>query len=240
MRKIIRLQDGWKFHRGDVEPHYPKFKGVAYVGAKTERAKQGPACKDYIINDPFSRNHVHSAEDWETVSVPHDYHAADGYDPNENEALGFCRYENGWYVLRFTVSPEEADRRLTLYFEGVTTHATVWLNGFLMKHNFCGYTSFEVDITDAARVGEENVLSVYVSTEETEGWWYEGGGITQEEQKKIFEPFYSSKNSNTSWGMGLYHVRTIVRAHVGSLRVESQPGKGTSFFVLLPKYVQGR
>lgn len=68
----------------------------------------------------------------------------------------------------------------------------------------------------------------------------EGGGITQEEQKKIFEPFYSSKNSNTSWGMGLYHVRTIVRAHVGSLRVESQPGKGTSFFVLLPKYVQGR
>ena len=179
MRKMIRLQDGWKFHRGDVEPHYPKFKGVAYVGAKTERAKQGPACKDYIINDPFSRNHVHSAEDWETVSVPHDYHAADGYDPNENEALGFCRYENGWYVLRFTVSPEEADRRLTLYFEGVTTHATVWLNGFLMKHNFCGYTSFEVDITDAARVGEENVLSVYVSTEETEGWWYEGGGITR-------------------------------------------------------------
>ena len=65
----------------------------------------------------------------------------------------------------------------------------------------------------------------------------EGGGITQEEQKKICEPFYSSKNSNMSWGMGLYHVRTIVRAHVGSLRVESQPGKGTSFFVLLPKYV---
>ena len=68
----------------------------------------------------------------------------------------------------------------------------------------------------------------------------EGCGMTKAEQKKIFEPFYSSKNSNTSWGMGLYHVRTIVRAHVGSLRVESQPGKGTSFFVLLPKYVQGR
>ena len=47
---------------------------------------------------------------------------------------------------------------------------------------------------------------------------------TKAEQKKIFEPFYSSKNSNTSWGMGLYHVRTIVRAHVGSLRVESKPG----------------
>ncbi len=52
----------------------------------------------------------------------------------------------------------------------------------------------------------------------------EGCGMTKAEQKKIFEPFYSSKNSNTSWGMGLYHVRTIVRAHVGSLRVESKPG----------------
>ena len=68
----------------------------------------------------------------------------------------------------------------------------------------------------------------------------EGCGMTKAEQKKIFEPFYSSKNSNTSWGMGLYHVRTIVRAHVGSLRVESKPGRGTSFFVLLPKYVQDR
>ena len=66
----------------------------------------------------------------------------------------------------------------------------------------------------------------------------EGMGISRSEQKKIFEPFYSSKNSNTSWGMGLYHVRTIVRAHLGSLRVESSPGKGTSFFILLPKYVQ--
>ena len=68
----------------------------------------------------------------------------------------------------------------------------------------------------------------------------EGCGMTKAEQKKIFDPFYSSKNSNTSWGMGLYHVRTIVRAHVGSLRVESKPGRGTSFFVLLPKYVQDR
>lgn len=47
-----------------------------------------------------------------------------------------------------------------------------------MKHNFCGYTSFEVDITDNAYFGEkENILAVYVNTEEYEGWWYQGGGI---------------------------------------------------------------
>ena len=63
----------------------------------------------------------------------------------------------------------------------------------------------------------------------------EGVGISRGEQKRIFEPFYSSKNSNYSWGMGLYHARTIVKAHLGTMRVESAPGKGTSFFVLLPR-----
>ena len=63
----------------------------------------------------------------------------------------------------------------------------------------------------------------------------EGVGIARSEQRKIFEPFYSSKNSNYSWGMGLYHARMIVKAHLGQLRVESAPGRGTSFFVMLPR-----
>ncbi len=65
-----------------------------------------------------------------------------------------------------------------------------------------------------------------------------GSGISRKEQKKIFEPFYSNKNSNYNWGMGLYHVRAIVKAHLGSLRIESRIGQGTSFFILLPKYGQ--
>lgn len=63
----------------------------------------------------------------------------------------------------------------------------------------------------------------------------DGMGIPRNRQKKIFEPFYSSKNSNYSWGMGLYHARMIIKAHLGMLRVESAPGKGTSFFVMLPR-----
>ena len=67
-----------------------------------------------------------------------------------------------------------------------------------------------------------------------------GPGIKAEEFKHIFEPFYSSKNSNFNWGMGLYHVRTIVRSHLGSLRVENRPEGGASFFVLLPRYGTAR
>jgi signal transduction histidine kinase len=63
-----------------------------------------------------------------------------------------------------------------------------------------------------------------------------GRGMTRSQIKKVFDPFYSSKNSNFNWGMGLYYVREIVKSHLGSVRVESEPGKGSSFYILLPKY----
>lgn len=47
--------------------------------------------------------------------------------------------------------------------------------------------------------------------------------------KKIFEPFYSSKNSNSNWGMGLYYVREIVKSHLGFMRVDVPRGKEAVF-----------
>ena len=63
-----------------------------------------------------------------------------------------------------------------------------------------------------------------------------GTGMSRGSMKKVFEPFYSSKNSNSNWGMGLYYVREIAKSHLGSVRVESKEGEGSSFFILLPKY----
>lgn len=62
-----------------------------------------------------------------------------------------------------------------------------------------------------------------------------GVGIGKYDLSRIFEPFYSSKNSKSNWGLGLYYVRNIVRKHMGQLKVESTYGSGTSFFILLPK-----
>ncbi|MGI6280004.1 MAG: glycoside hydrolase family 2 TIM barrel-domain containing protein, partial [Acutalibacteraceae bacterium] len=89
----------------------------------------------------------------------------------------FFPYHNAWYIKKFRLSKEDENKRITLFFEGVATYATVYVNGCLLKHNFCGYTGFEVDITDFAKFDEENTVSVYVSTKQHEGWWYEGGGI---------------------------------------------------------------
>ena len=63
-----------------------------------------------------------------------------------------------------------------------------------------------------------------------------GTGIPPADITRDLVSFYSGKNTNFNWGMGLYHVRTIVRSHLGSIRVENRPGGGASFLILLPRY----
>ena len=63
-----------------------------------------------------------------------------------------------------------------------------------------------------------------------------GKGLSKEKLGKIFDPFFTSKNTNYNWGMGLYYVKKIIKGHLGSLRVESIENEGTHMFILLPKF----
>jgi signal transduction histidine kinase len=58
-----------------------------------------------------------------------------------------------------------------------------------------------------------------------------GSGVAREEQKRIFEPFYSTRGTT---GLGLFISRNIVREHGGTTALESEPGRGTTFRVALP------
>jgi signal transduction histidine kinase len=59
-----------------------------------------------------------------------------------------------------------------------------------------------------------------------------GAGIPHEAKARIFEPLFTTKTKGT--GLGLAIVANMVRAHGGTIRVDSQPGHGSSFIIDLP------
>jgi len=61
----------------------------------------------------------------------------------------------------------------------------------------------------------------------------DGPGMTPETQARIFSPFYTKREGGT--GLGLALVERIVRAHEGTVKVESIPGQGATFRIELPR-----
>jgi signal transduction histidine kinase len=59
-----------------------------------------------------------------------------------------------------------------------------------------------------------------------------GPGLTAEQQRKVFDPFYTTKPNGTGLGMAI--CKRIVEAHGGDIAVESIPGQGAQFVVTLP------
>lgn len=67
----------------------------------------------------------------------------------------------------------------------------------------------------------------------------EGCGIPPAELPRVFEPFYTTKGSGKGTGLGLAIARNIVLEHGGSIRLESEPGRGTAALVELPLWAPG-
>jgi signal transduction histidine kinase len=61
-----------------------------------------------------------------------------------------------------------------------------------------------------------------------------GRGVPPAERKRIFEPFFSTKESGRGVGLGLFITSEIVREHKGRVEVESEAGRGSTFRVVLP------
>ena len=61
-----------------------------------------------------------------------------------------------------------------------------------------------------------------------------GGGIPQEHLSRVFEPFFSTKDSGQGTGLGLAIVSKIIRDHGGNIEAHSTPGEGATFSITMP------
>jgi two-component system, cell cycle sensor histidine kinase and response regulator CckA len=86
----------------------------------------------------------------------------------------------------------------------------------------------ELNDKDAALAGISAGKYVELTVADT------GTGMTEEVQSHLFEPFYTTKEQGKGTGLGLSTAYGIVRHHDGHIEVESEPGKGACFKILLP------
>jgi signal transduction histidine kinase len=61
-----------------------------------------------------------------------------------------------------------------------------------------------------------------------------GVGMAEDVRRRAFEPFFTTKPAGQGTGLGLSVSFGIIRAHEGAITVESEPGRGATFTIVLP------
>lgn len=102
---------------------------------------------------------------WQNVTLPHDWQIWHVQDLYQDGTL--------WYRKRFSWKP---GRRCCLYFEGVYMDAAIFVNGKQAAQWKYGYTSFQADVTEWLKDGENEVL-VRCLLRHPNSRWYSGAGI---------------------------------------------------------------
>lgn len=100
---------------------------------------------------------AYSTQNWQPVTVPHNWDDYYGYRRKLHGNL----HGTAWYRRNFQLAKKEAGKRYFLFFEGVSSYATVWLNGKQVGYHAGGRTTFTIDITNAVLGNNQpNVLAV--------------------------------------------------------------------------------
>ncbi|HEX7316121.1 MAG TPA: ATP-binding protein [Pyrinomonadaceae bacterium] len=91
---------------------------------------------------------------------------------------------------------------------------------------------------DAMRAGGElRVETAYVDDAVRVDFADTGEGMTEEVRARIFDPLYTTKGRGRGTGLGLVVVRQVLAEHGGRIEVESEPGHGARFRLILPALI---
>jgi len=104
-------------------------------------------------------------------------------------STGYFVGGTGWYRKHFTLVPADADKNVTICFDGVYMNADIWLNDRHLGNHPYGYTSFVYNLTPYLKpAGQENVLVVQVKNTGRNSRWYSGSGIYRHVWLAVADP----------------------------------------------------
>ena len=118
---------------------------------------------------------------WQAVDLPHDWSIHLDFDRNAASGRpgAYLPAGIGWYRRVFRVPEGERGRQVSVEFEGIREHGSVWVNGHLLGERPYGYTSVVYDLTPYLWYGDrDNVLAVRAdNSRQPNSRWYAGSGI---------------------------------------------------------------
>src|SRR5690606_40406320 len=100
--------------------------------------------KDSLRYQGFEQASFVENGDWKSVHVPHSWDQYGGY----RRLLRGNQFGYAWYRKAFTIQQKPEGKRFYVFFEGVGSYATVWLNGQQVGYHAGGRTTFTLDVTD--------------------------------------------------------------------------------------------
>jgi beta-galactosidase len=175
----------------------------------------------FVLGDPVGAAlQTFDAQSWRTVTVPHDW-SIEG-TPNEKNPTGggggYFPAGIGWYRKTFTAPAAWKGKRVSLEFDGVSSNATVYLNGQKLGTHPYAYTSFRFDITSLLNLSATNVLAVRVdNSEQPNSRWYSGSGIYRHVRVVVTEPVHVAP-----WGVFVSTPEASAKSATVVLKTEVQ------------------
>ncbi len=150
----------------------------AYMSGKTGQAG-GPAGS--LFDDT----------EWRQVNLPHDWVVEGPFVADAKSSQGYRPGGLAWYRRYLKIPEDWNGKHFELVFDGVASHARVWVNGALVGRSYSGYVPFTIDVTPFLRYGDLiNTIAVQVDADAHEAWWYEGGGIYRDVTLRVRNPLH--------------------------------------------------
>jgi beta-galactosidase len=172
---------------------------TAFAGSR-EIVSFDPDWRFLLQDDSTAKESNFDDSSWRKLDVPHDWSIegpAAATSPSGG-AGGFFPDGIGWYRKHFTLSADDATKRIFIVFDSVMANSDVWINGFSLGHRPYGYVELNYDLTGHLNFGPDkpNVLAVRVDQhQQPASRYYMGAGIIGHVRLVITDPVHVEHNS---------------------------------------------